>query len=566
MGQAQVKVESSRDTLSVLAKQREALRRVATLVARGVGPSEVFCAVAGEMAHCLDVEIAQVFRYAPDDAAILVAAYPAEGIPVGERVRLQGDNVAARVLHTGSAARLDSYENAAGSLAAREGEPGLRSRVGSPIVVGGRVWGVAVIGTSRPEPLPADTEERISDFADLVASAIANAATRDELQASRDRSQVLAEQQAALRRVATLVARAASPSEVFSAVAEEMARCLHVENASVMRYESDIAAVVLAVAALEPRFNKTQVVTEVVGTRLTLEGDNTAIMALRTGRPARMGSFENATGSLAETVRAMGLRSGVSVPIVVGGRVWGTAGAGSAGPMPPGTEARMADFADLVATAIANAATRDELIASRARIVAAADDARRRLERDLHDGAQQRLVSLGLKIRLAEASVLPEQIDLKNELAGVASGLSEVSQELQEISRGIHPAIQSRGGLGPALKTLARRSAVPVSLKLAIGQRLPDPAEIAAYYVVAEALTNAAKHARASKVSVSVTVRDDRLDLSIADDGIGGADSGKGSGLIGLKDRVEVLGGQMHISSHPGSGTSLHVTIPLDGE
>jgi signal transduction histidine kinase len=234
--------------------------------------------------------------------------------------------------------------------------------------------------------------------------------------------------------------------------------------------------------------------------------------------------------------------------------------------MPPGTEARMADFADLVATAIANAATRDELIASRARIVAAADDARRRLERDLHDGAQQRLVSLGLKLRLAEAWVPPEQNELRKELSGIASGLNEVSKDLQEISRGIHPAIQSRGGLGPALKTLARRSAVPVSVELAIGRRLPDPAEVAVYYVVAEALTNAAKHARASRVSVSVNAHDDKLDLSIADDGIGGADSGKGSGLIGLKDRVEVLGGQMQISSPPGTGTSLHVTIPLGGE
>ena len=562
-------VESSPDTLSVLAKQQEALRRVATLVARGVDPSEVFSAVAGEMAHCLDVETAQVFRYQPDQAAIVVAAYPEGGvhsIPVGERLTLQGDSVAARVLHTGSAARSDSYDNAAGSVVAGQRELGLRSLVGSPIVVGGRVWGVSLIGTSKPEPLPANTEERIGDFADLVATAIANAATRDELQASRDRSQALAEQQAALRRVATLVARGATPSGVFSAVAEEMARCLHVENASVMRFESDTAAVVLAVAALEPRFNRTQVDSEVVGARLTLEGDNTAMMVLRTGRPARMESFENATGSLAETVRGMGLSSGISVPIVVGGRVWGTAGAGSAAPMPPGAEARMADFADLVATAIANAATRDELIASRARIVAAADDARRRLERDLHDGAQQRLVSLGLKLRLAEASVLPEQIDLRNDLSGIASGLSEVSEDLQQISRGIHPAIQSRGGLGPALKTLARRSAVPVSLEFAIGRRLPDPAEVAVYYVVAEALTNTAKHARASRVSVSLKAHGDKLDLSIADDGIGGADSGKGSGLIGLKDRVEVLGGEMHISSHPGTGTSLHVTIPLGSE
>jgi signal transduction histidine kinase len=352
--------------------------------------------------------------------------------------------------------------------------------------------------------------------------------------------------------VATLVARGVDPAELFRAVAEEMARCLQVENASVMRYESDTAAVVLSVAALEPRFNRTQVVAETVGTRLTLEGDNTAMMVLRTGRPARMEGFENATGSLAETIRGMGLCSEVSVPIVVGGRVWGTAGAGSAAPMPPGTEARMADFADLVATAIANAATRDELIASRARIVAAADDARRRLERDLHDGAQQRLVSLGLKLRLAEGSVLPEQVGLKKQLSEIASGLSEVSKDLQEISRGIHPAIQSRGGLGPALQTLARRCPVPVDLEIAVEGRLPEPVEVAAYFVVAEALTNTAKYARASQVNVYAEAKGANLSLSIHDDGIGGADTHKGSGLIGLKDRVEVLGGHMQITSPPG--------------
>ena len=225
----------------------------------------------------------------------------------------------------------------------------------------------------------------------------------------------------------------------------------------------------------------------------------------------------------------------------------------------------MADFADLVATAIANAATRDELIASRARIVAAADDARRRLERDLHDGAQQRLVSLGLKLRLAEGSVLPEQVDLKKELSEIALGLSEVSKDLQEISRGIYPAIQSRGGLGPALQTLARRCPVPVNLEIAVEGRLPEPVEVAAYFVVAEALTTTAKYGQASQVNVYAEAKGANLSLSIHDDGIGGADTHKGSGLIGLKDRVEVLGGHMQIASPPGGGTSLRITIPVKG-
>ena len=245
-------------------------------------------------------------------------------------------------------------------------------------------------------------------------------------------------------------------------------------------------------------------------------------------------------------------------------RLWGIAVVATTepDPLPPDTEGRIAEFAELVATAIAAATTRAELIASRARIVAAADDARRRLERDIHDGAQQRLVSLGLKLRLTEESVPPERDDLKSMLSEAVSGLTDVFQELQEISRGIHPATLSTGGLRAAFKTLARRSPVPVNLDITIEQRLPESVEVAAYYVVAEALTNAAKHARASEVKVQARVTDKSLDLLIADDGIGGADSGKGSGLIGLKDRIAVLGGKMCVVSPAGGGTALTITIP----
>jgi signal transduction histidine kinase len=217
-----------------------------------------------------------------------------------------------------------------------------------------------------------------------------------------------------------------------------------------------------------------------------------------------------------------------------------------------------------VATAIANADARAELTASRARIVAASDAARRRFERDLHDGAQQRLVSLGLQLRTAEASLPPEWHVLRESVSDVVTGLTGVSEDLQEISRGIHPAILSRGGLGPALKTLGRRSAVPVDLRVAIDRRLPESVEVAAYYVVAEALTNAAKYAKASEVQVSAEADGPNLRLSIRDDGIGGADSHKGSGLIGLIDRVEALGGELRISSVAGSGTELLAMIPSE--
>jgi PAS domain S-box-containing protein len=381
--------------------------------------------------------------------------------------------------------------------------------------------------------------------------------------ASRDELKVLAELQAALRRVATLVARGAAASEVFSTVAEELACALNASNAALWRYESDGTATLIA-AHDDPR----QRTTMPVGSRWPLEGDNIAATIRDTGRPARMDTHDDAGGWAAARIRELGLHAGVGAPIVVEGRLWGAAVVGTAEPrpLPPDIEARVTDFADLVATAIANATTRDELIASRARIVVAADDARRRLERDLHDGAQQRLVSLGLQLRLAEDSTLPEQHSLRAQLAGVVSGLTAVSTELQEISRGIHPAILSRGGLGAALKVLARRCPIVVDLDTAIERRLPDPVEVTAYYVVAEALTNAAKYAQAAEINVSARTTGTDLELSIADDGIGGADSSKGSGLIGLKDRVEVLGGRMKITSRPGSGTTLDIVIPLDAE
>ena len=377
--------------------------------------------------------------------------------------------------------------------------------------------------------------------------------------ASRDELGTLAELQAALRRVATLVAQGAAPSEVFSAVPDELARCLHVGHSTLFRYEADGTATLLA-ARQEPLSTRLP-----VGKRFSLEGENIAAMVLHTGRAARMDSHDNASGSAAANIRALGVRSAVGAPVVVDGQVWGAAIVGSSRPepLPPDTEARVGDFADLVATALANAQTREELTASRARIVVAADEARRRIERDLHDGAQQRLVSLGLDLRTAEATLPPGLHGVKAQIAAIATGLAEISQDLREISHGIHPAVLSKGGLGPALKTLARRSTVPVGLDFEIDRRLPESIEVAAYYVVAEALTNVAKHARASKVDVYVDTEEDNLRLFVRDDGIGGADSAKGSGLIGLIDRVEAVGGTMEISSHTGCGTSLLARIPF---
>jgi signal transduction histidine kinase len=382
---------------------------------------------------------------------------------------------------------------------------------------------------------------------------------RWEAEASRDEVRQLADQQAALRRVATLVARGVAPSAVFSAVARELALCLGVSHSTLVRYEPDGSAVVLA------NHHEPTLATLPSGTRLPLDGESVAAMVLRTRRSARMDSHRDAAGVTAEKIRSLGLRAGVGVPIVVGSRLWGAAIVGSAEPMPPDTEARVGDFTELVTTAIANADARAELTASRARIVAAGDEARRSIERNLHDGAQQRLVSLGLQLRTVEAEVPPELHAVATQISDAICGLTEVSDELQEISRGIHPAVLSKGGLGPAIKTLARRSAVPVDLHVDVDERLPECAEVAAYYVVAEALTNSAKHAQASEVHVRCKVDDANLRLRIQDDGVGGADVSRGSGLIGLKDRVEAVGGQLEIASIAGCGTVVSATIPRAG-
>jgi signal transduction histidine kinase len=234
-------------------------------------------------------------------------------------------------------------------------------------------------------------------------------------------------------------------------------------------------------------------------------------------------------------------------------------------PLPLGTEARLADFTELLGIALANAEARAALTASRARIVAAADTARRRIERDLHDGAQQRLVSLALQLRAAQAAAPAEASELAQRLEGAVTEVTGALEELHEIAHGIHPAILTEAGLRPALRALARRSTVPVSLDIHVTGRLPEPVEVAAYYVVAEALTNAAKHAQASVVRVEAAVIDGDLRVSVQDDGLGGADPASGSGLVGLTDRVEALGGKLTLHSPPGGGTTLRIDLPLSG-
>jgi signal transduction histidine kinase len=375
---------------------------------------------------------------------------------------------------------------------------------------------------------------------------------------SGEQLRVLADEQAALRRVATLVARGVPPEELFAAVVEETGRLFSVEYVAMGRYEPDGTLTIVAGSSLAGDHFP-------VGSRWALGGKNLATLVFETGRPARL-SLADVSGPIG-AVRPEGIGSGVGAPVIVEGRLWGLliAGGTPEQPLPADIEARLANFTELMATAIANAQSRAELMASRARIVATADQTRRRIERDLHDGIQQQLVSLGLEVRAARATVPPQLGELESALARVADRLSSVFDELREISHGIHPAILSEGGLKPALKALQRRSAVPVELDLHTERRLPEPVEVAAYYVVSEALTNAAKHAHASVVQVEVDTQDATLQLAIRDDGIGGADLGQGSGLLGLSDRIEALGGTLQVTSPAGNGTTVLVKIPLEG-
>jgi signal transduction histidine kinase len=424
-------------------------------------------------------------------------------------------------------------------------ETGVRSTVASPIVVEGELWGAIGVG-SHVRSLPADTERRLANFTELVATAVANAEFRETLAQ-------LADEQAALRRVATLVAQRASPHDLFEAVAEEVGRVLPVGSATMGRFEPDGSVTTLASwSIIEVAFP--------TGRRWPTEGTNVAWMVLQTGRAARIDDFSAATDPIGVAAREAGMKSAVGSPVIVEGHLWGVITATSnEGPLPPGTEARLASFTELVATAIANADSRAELAASRRRIVTAADEARRRIERDLHDGIQQRLIALTFRARAMTRKPPDELPDLVAELA---EGLKDASDELREVSRGIHPTILTEAGLAPALRALARRSNVQIDVDVRLEERLPAPVEAAAYYIASEALTNVEKHAHANVVQLLAVHDDGILSLEIRDDGVGGAGAGRGSGILGLTDRVEALGGTISIISPSRGGTTLSVHLP----
>jgi signal transduction histidine kinase len=434
---------------------------------------------------------------------------------------------------------------------------------GTGLAVASAVLSVAVFNYLLADP--ADTLEgagwrSVVALGVFLVTAVVAGELAARLQRAAQESARLSREQAALRRVATLVARGAPPAAIFTAVAKEVGQLFAAEFSAVVRYDPDGTSTAAGSWSRIGGTGAGDPVTAAPG------GRNAATLVFETGRPAgieRYADDDSSTGT--PIARSRGPRSTVGAPISVEGRLWGALQVASpreAG-LPVGTEERVADFAELVATAIANAEAKAQLQESRARIAASADETRRRIERDLHDGAQQRLVSLALQLRAAQAAVPPELGEISAELDRVTTGLTDALDELREYARGIHPALLTDHGLGPALRTLARRCPLPVDLDMRTNGRLPEPVEVCAYYVISEALTNAAKHANASRIAVGVEAVTGVLRLSVRDDGTGGADFTHGTGLIGLKDRVEALGGRISLNSPPGAGTTLHVEFPL---
>jgi signal transduction histidine kinase len=465
-------------------------------------------------------------------------------MPVGSRIKLVPGMAQYAALRTGSPARIDGDTLAKATHDMGVAGLDLRAGVATPIVVGGRRWGVTVAATSRGD-LPPGTESRMADFMELAGTAVANAQAEQKLRE-------LVDMHSSLRRLAMLVARGEPPDAVFAAVTKEVLRQFGGDTARMVRFEPDGAATLLAnEGTTGPHVRVGELWEGYPPTGLTST-------VQRTGQPARVDDYHEIPGG--EPFLREGLSSAVAMPVHVHGRLWGLIAVGSGqATLPPSTEQRMTEFTDLVATALANAQSRAELVTSRARIVAASDEVRRQIERDLHDGAQQRLVALALKLQGAAGSAAASEVAAELE---AATELMVVIDELREIARGIHPAILSEAGLRPALRALGRRSAVPTDINVQVHERLPERVEVAAYYVVSEMLTNVAKHARASVVRVDVEAVGDTLRVRVNDDGIGGADPARGSGLVGLRDRLEALGGTLSLQSPAGGGTTVYCEIP----
>jgi signal transduction histidine kinase len=539
--------ERQDEALRRLADEQSALRRVATLVATGVGDVELAAAVSAEIGRLFGGDRANAMKWDGDTIRVL-GDWSAEGGPPTEAglvYTFGGDTITARIVESEAPQRIESAADLHTDLArARWEELGIEASIGAPIVVDRRVWGVITVSRTREHgPFPVGAEHRLGDFAALVAQAISNAEARREAAA-------LAEEQAALRRVATLVAAARPKAEVLDAVTREVGDVFAAQAVYLVRWEGVRDEVVVVTGWTDGSESPL-----VSGSRYHPTGGGATLTVLETGLPDRCD----------ESSPELGARCVIAAPVIITANLLGALVAmrpeGQA--FGAGAEIRLRSFSDLAAQSLANALAEEEMRASRARIVRAADEARQRLERNLHDGAQQRLVSVSLSLRLAAARLPPSARETRELIDAASEELAHAIDELRELARGIHPAILTERGLGPAIELLANRAPLPVAIANDVEGRLPAPVEAAAYYVVSESLANVAKYAEASAAEVRVSGGNGVARVEVIDDGVGGADASRGSGLRGLGDRVEALDGRFGVESAPSVGTRVWAEIPL---
>jgi signal transduction histidine kinase/putative methionine-R-sulfoxide reductase with GAF domain len=535
---------ATRTQLQALADEQAALRSVAELAAQGAPADEVLGAVAAQASRLAGVDFSTMLRYEPDGSTEIVALDGAPpGVQVGQRAGGDGDGSVQRVWRTRQPARVDNLADMSGHWPQVAHGHGFSTSAAVPILIQGTLWGALVV-VGRDKPLPSEIHAHLSNFAELAGTAISAAQARRELRQ-------LAEEQGALRRVAELVARGAALPAVFAAVASEASRLLGNLAAVLLRYDADGVAV--AVAAWNSPVP--------LGLRMPAVPNSAVGEVLATGKPFRIDSY--AATPFAERAAELGIAAAVAVPVAVEGRLWGTLSSSSPDlPLPESAEERLTPFAELAAAAIANAENRAKLTASRARVVATADETRRRLQRDVHDSAQQRLVHTIITLKLARDEIAAggSAADL---VAEALSNAERANTDLRDVVHGIIPAALTRGGLPTGLDSLVADFSMPVELSVT-DTRLPANLETTAYFIVAEALTNVVKHARATHITVTVDISGDHLDIEVRDDGTGGADPAQGSGLTGLLDRVEASDGTLAIDSPEGTGTSLRARLPIN--
>jgi signal transduction histidine kinase len=526
------------DGLRALADERAALLRVAELAARAAPPADIFAAVVTEASRLLRGQPTTLTRFDTDRELVVVAAHEGPA-PVWDRIAFERDTLPDRVLRRAVVVRVDDYAEEPDAVLAAS--YGLAAAVAVPVTVAGAVWGM-VTATDPARPLPLDTERPLEQFAQLVAAAVGNSQARAELT-------ILADEQAALRRVAELVASGAPPQKVFDAVTAEASALLGDLAVALMLYDEAGAVVVATCNCPAP-----------VGLHVPFSAGTAIGRMFDTRRPVHVDSYENTP--LADVAREAGITSTTAVPITVEGRVRAALVSSNTGPTTrAAVEIRLAQLAELAAVAIANAETRAKLTASRARVVATADETRRRLQRDVHDGAQQRLVHAVIALKMARSTV--ESGSAAARLVDEAlTNVERASSELRDIVHGILPRSLTHGGLRLGLESLVADLALPVDMQVTT-PRLPAGVETTAYFVVAEALTNAVKHSQAGEVSLSVDLDGDTLVIEIRDDGVGGAEPTRGTGLTGLLDRVDAAGGALTIASPTGEGTAIRAELPV---